>query len=508
MAEAAEQLHPKTEEQVAIEFLGDCCDDPLLFVLGAFTWGEGSLKPTTSDPDPGPDRWQIAILTLIHNKHLTMEEALQIAVASGHGIGKSALIAWIVLWFHFTKPHGNGIVTANTSKQLSGKTWREIGVWLGRMKEVYKRDRVMTATKLYQCDHELTWFINAVEWNEKRPDAFQGLHAEWVLVVMDEGSAIPQNICEAVMGAMTTPHALWIIFGNPTKNTGYFYECFHKFRHRWHTFQVDSRVAKMTNKRQLQKWIEDYGIDSDFVRIRIRGVFPRTGAVQFIANDNVEASFSRYRDLGELQLNARHDALFGALVLGVDVARFGDDATSVWGRRGNYTRRLARYYGKDTQDVAAYVAEMIDQLEPDMVFVDGTGVGAGVVDRLRKLGYGSRVFEVINSAKPKNEKEYKNVRAECWGLMREALKGGLAVEPDQQVLDDLTGPEYFFDNSNRIQLEAKEDMKARGLASPDNGDAIAMTYAAPVAPRQDDTRDDGSERYSSTKSDGTSSWAA
>jgi hypothetical protein len=495
----------KSDAELAAEFLADCVDDPLLFVYGVFAWGEGQLKPTTSDPSPGPDAWQIHILELIHKKHLTLEQALRVAVASGHGIGKSALIAWIVLWFHFCKPMGAGIVTANTGKQLSGKTWREIGVWLERMREVYRRDRVITATKLYQVDHELTWFIAAVEWNEKKPAAFQGLHAEWVLVVMDEGSEIPTNICEAVSGAMTTPHAIWVIFGNPTKNTGYFYECFHRFRNRWHTIQVDSRAAKMTNKQELEGMIADYGIDSDYCRVRIRGVFPRAGSVQFIANDNVEESFAGWRKLGKLTMNRNHPIFFGPLVLGVDVARFGDDASCIWARRGNYARRLARYRGADTQDLASYIAEFIDELDPDMVFVDGTGLGAGVVDRLRKLGYGARTYEVINSGKAKNDKKYKNVRAECWGGMRDAVKAGLMIEPMQEVMDDLTGPEYFFDGQQRIQLEAKDDMKRRGLASPDNGDALANTFASPVAAREPD--DPEQDRYGS-KDRGGSAWAA
>lgn len=498
------QQKPKTRtaEQEAADFLAECVDDPLLFVLGVFDWS--AFKATPEDPEPGPDAWQTAILLLIKAKHLTITEALQIAVASGHGPGKSALIAWIVLWFINCKPHANGVVTANTSKQLTGKTWREIGLWLARMRAPYKDPWVLTATKLYHRDHERTWFIAAIEWSEKNPDAFAGLHAVWVLVVFDEAASIPKIIWETVSGAMTTPHAMWIVFGNPTKNTGSFFECFHKFRHRWCTYQVDSRSAKMTNKRQIAQWVDDYGEDSDFIRVRVRGVFPRSGAVQFIGNDAVEASFTAFRNAPIIQPRdtSHANTAYGALVLGCDIARFGDDATSIWWRRGRYARRLARYFGKDTVAVAGYIAEFIDELEPEMVFIDGAGLGAGVIDQLRSSGYGTKIFEFIGATTASNDKEYKNKRSETWGFMKLWLKAGGMVEPDQQVLDDITGPEYFYDIKQRLQLEAKDDMKARGLASPDNGDAISMTFTVPVKAK--DREEAGQDRYG--KGTGGTSW--
>lgn len=465
------------------------------------------LAATDRDPEPGPDAWQVWVLEQIKLKHFSVEEALQIAVASGHGIGKSALIAWIILWFICCKPHCNGVVTANTQQQLTGKTWREVGVWLGRMRDVYKEDFVMTATKLYHRDHERTWFISAIPWSEKNPEAFAGLHSKWVIVLFDEASAIPKVIWETVMGAFTEPHALWIVFGNPTRNSGKFYDCFHRDRHRWERLQVDSRTAKKVLRSKVQQWVDDYGEDSDFVRVRVRGVFPRAGMSQFIANDTVEAAQRRWKEYG---VRNPHDnecpAIFGALVFGVDIARFGDDATTIWMRQGQYARVLARHYGKDTVQVAGYVAELIDIHGPDMVFIDAVGVGAGVFDQLSHRGYGTRLYPVIGSAKAQDEKKYHNARAENWGRMKDWLVAGGCVEDDQVVLDDLTGLEYFFDIHQRYQLESKDDLKARGQPSPDNADAIAQTFAATVAARDKDPVEE--DRYARDRSGGGSGWAA
>lgn len=479
--------------------LKDSVADPIAFVYGAFAWKEVG-------PNAGPDRWQVDVLKDVGDGQLTVEEALRIAVASGHGIGKSALIAWIILWFAMTRPFCNGVVTANTGKQLSGKTWRELGVWLQRIKYPELRQQwVLTATKLYQRDNERTWFVQAIEWSERNPEAFAGLHAEHVLVMFDEASNIARNIWETTEGAMTTSGAMWVVFGNPTRNEGAFFDCFHKMRHRWRTRQIDSRTARMTNKKQLEQWVIDYGEDSDFVRVRVRGVFPRRGSNQLIGHDIIEAAVRRGADVGELDpIVSTNPMAQGALVLGVDVARFGDDASSIWMRRGRYARRLERHYGIDTYQLAQRVAKLIDDLNPEKVFVDGTGVGGGVVDTLVGLGYGTKVYEVTVGTSAADDRKYFNLRSEIWCLMRDWLKAGATVYcPDQPAIDDFTGCEYYFDAQQRIQLEPKDDMKKRGLPSPDNADALSMTFAARVSA----SRTEDEDRYK-PKRGGRSAWAA
>ena len=466
-ASAATKTDPLVEAIARFYF------DPLGFVYFVFPWEEpGTLLADES----GPDDWQAEVLSLL-GKRLregadadeAVREAVQIAVASGHGVGKTALVGWIIIWFISTRPHPNIVVTANTSVQLQTKTWRELAKWhkLARNAAWFE----WTATKFYLKSSPETWFAAAIPWSVKRSEAFAGTHEQHVLVIFDEASAVADIIWEVVEGAMSTGECLWVAFGNPTRNTGRFRECWRKFRHRWITRRVDGRKAKMANKAQIETWIEDYGEDSDFVRIRVRGVFPRAGSNQFIAEDIVYEARQR---------NA--DGCDGApVILGVDVARFGDDQSVILVRQGTAILDIKRFRGLDTMKLSARVAEAHREHHPSAVFVDGVGVGAGVVDRLRQMDYD--VTDVNGGAKALDEKIYYNHRAEMWGAMRNWIKaGGCLPERDQELADDLVAPEYGFDGRNRLQLERKEDMKTRGLPSPDSGDALALTFATPVSP--------------------------
>ena len=438
--------------------------DPLRYVLDAFDWSEGELAA-----HPGPDTWQSDVLRDLGTGATTAAEAVRIAVASGHGIGKSALVAWIILWAMSTRPHLNGVVTANTGTQLETKTWRELAVWHKRA--INSHWFRWTATRFVQVDHPETWFVAAVPWAKERSEAFAGQHAEHVLVIYDEASAVDDVIWEVSEGAMTTKGAMWCAFGNPTRNTGRFRECFGRFRHRWITRQIDSRTARMANRAQLDQLVEDYGEDSDFVRVRVRGEFPRAGSMQFIGGDVIEGAQSRrleFRDPG------------APLILGVDIARFGDDQSVIRGRQGRDGRVIPpiKWRGMDTVYSAGKIAEAIDRYKAEAVMIDGGGVGGGVVDVLKSRGY--RVIEVNFGAVAGESTKYANKRAEMWGNLRNWLATG-CIDADRELATDLIGPEYGFDKDGRIQLEKKDDMKKRGLASPDNGDALALTFAAPVA---------------------------
>lgn len=460
----------KNLEQELARDLGAFYADPLGFVLYAFAWGQGELAE-----HHGPDDWQRELLYDLGDNCITAEEAIRLATVSGHGIGKSALVAWVILWAMSTRPHLAGVVTANTASQLEDKTWRELSIWHKRA--INKHWFKWTATKFYQIDHPETWFVSAEPWNKERPEAFAGLHAEHVLMIFDEASAIDDVIWETAEGALTTPGAIWAVFGNPTRNSGRFHGCFHRFRHRWLTRQVDSRSARMTNKAQLNQWIADYGEDSDFVRVRVRGVFPRAGSNQLIPSDLVEAAKDK---------SLREEVYRSApLVFGLDVARFGDDQSVLTKRQGLYAQEQRKWRGLDLMTLAGIVAQHIDKDQPGAVFVDMGGLGAGVVDRLHQLGY-DQVIGVDFGAMAANPALYANKRSEMWCGVLDWLKNGGALPPDQELADDLTGPEYgFTGDKGQLVLEKKSDMKKRGLASPDCGDSLALTFAHPVARRAD-----------------------
>lgn len=475
-----------TPEEDLVEAIAGYSSDPLGFVRYAFEWGSGELAA-----HDGPDEWQIDILTVIGERlrsgEITVSEAIQVAVASGHGIGKSALVSWLILWAICTFEDTRGVVTANTETQLRTKTWAEVAKWHRRC--ICAHWFEMTATSIYSRDplHEKTWRIDMSPWSERNTEAFAGLHNQGkrVLLVFDEASAIPKIIWETAEGALTDSDTqiIWVAFGNPTRNSGRFRECFGALKHRWVTRQIDSRTARMTNKAQLAQWVADYGEDSDFVRVRVRGVFPRAGSTQFLSSDIVEAA-------AKVEAGA---SMYDALVLGVDVARFGDDETVIFIRKGRDARTHPplTFRGLDTMQVAARVAEQAEFYRPDAIFIDETGVGGGVVDRCRQLRI--QVIGVNNGAKPdratpgQEAAAYANKGAEMYGVMKEWLKTGGAIPDDNDLKQQLIDREYGYvlrDGRDALMLESKKDMKKRGLASPDKADALALTFAYPVQANQ------------------------
>jgi hypothetical protein len=470
--------------------------DPLGFVMFAFPWdSDPSIQIVKLAPqyrerfgcEFGPDEWACEFLDSIGADvkargfdGVTPVEPIQYAVSSGHGIGKSAMAAWLTLWIMSTRPHSKGVVTANTGEQLASKTWAGVAAWLSRSinKHWFEITTGKGAMKLTSKSHPESWRVDAQTSREENSESFAGLHAAsstpWYL--FDEASAIPAKIWEVAEGGKTDGEPMHFAFGNPTRNTGAFAECFGKQRHRWNTRQIDSRKVAITNKTLLNKWVEDYGEDSDFVKVRVRGVFPNASTLQFISRGLVDGAMARV-------LPVSPHAHGRTAAVGVDVARFGDDQSVILtrvGRDGN-AAPVQRFRGLDTMQLAARVAEHCRGLVRlglrVVLFVDGGGVGGGVIDRLRQMHFDP--IEVQFGGKATDDRRYLNKRAEMWGAMKEWLETG-ALPQDEELATDLTSVEYQFTAKDQIQLESKEDMKRRGLASPDAADALALTFAQPV----------------------------
>lgn len=452
--------------------------DPLGFVLYAFPWGEGELAG-----EPGPDKWQTELLQALAEGQKTLNQVIRLAVASGHGVGKSALVSWLILWAMTTKVETQVTVTANTEVQLRTKTWAQLAKWhrlfIGR--DIFK----LMGTSLLHADpqYSSTWRADMIPWSEHNPAAFAGLHkkAARILIIFDEASAIHDIIWETAEGGLTDAgtEIIWAAFGNPTTNDGRFRECWGTFAHRWKTFKVDSRTSRLTNKGQINEWIEDYGLDSDFVRIRVLGEFPKGAITSFIPRDLVQEAQARHQP----------DTDGVPLVFGVDVARYGDNDSVIFLRRGlDGTAPFYRYSGIGTMELAARVADLASMFHPEMIFVDEGGVGGGVVDRLRQLRVDC--IGVNFGAKPDRfnltgeEARYKNKRSEMWGSVRDWLHSASLIK-DEDLFRELIAPAYTINETDQtIVLEKKEDMRRRGVASPDIADALALTFAYPVAPRR------------------------
>lgn len=465
------------------EDMGGFFADPLGYVMYMYPWGEGELAGFD-----GPDDWQREYLIDLgrqikendFNGHDAVEP-IRMATTSGHGIGKSALVAWIANFILDTRPMAKGTVTANTSIQLETKTWPEIVKWRNRglTKHWFNVSTGRGSMKMTHVEHKTEWFCAAQTCREENSESFAGQHAvaSTSFYLFDEGSAIPGIIYEVAEGGLTDGEPMFFVFGNPTKNTGKFHEIFGKGRNRWNTRQIDSRSVKITNKKLIQQWVDDNGEDSDFVRVRVSGKFPRRGFDQFIPSDLIERAKGK---------GLHQSAYINSLkIVGVDIARKDDDQFVIIKRQGLAVFTPEKYRNQTTQTMAGRVASVIRDWEPDMVFMDMGNIGAAVYDILEEWQLSSRVTGVWFGSEADRKDKYANKRAEMWGNLRDLLENGLCLPDDNELCADLAGPEYGYTLKDQILLESKKDMKARGLASPDCGDALVLTTAYPVSRRRE-----------------------
>ena len=461
-------------------------DNPLAFVMFAFPWGQPG---TPLEHFKGPRKWQREVLTHIAD-HITQNKGqldfntLRHAVSSGRGIGKSALVSWITIWMLTTRIGSTTIISANSESQLRSVTWAEITKWLAMALNSHwfevSATRLMPAkwiTELVERDLKKGtryWGVEGRLWSAENPDAYAGVHNfDGVLVVFDEASGIDDSIWAVTSGFFTenTPNRFWMAFSNPRRNTGYFYEAFNSKREFWTTKVVDARTVEGTDKQVYQQIIDEYGADSSQAHVEVYGQFPSEGDDQFISASLVDEAMKRpkYQDQS------------APIVIGVDPARFGADATVIAVRQGRDIIAIQRHRGDDTMTVVGHVIEAIEEYKPALVVIDEGGLGAGIVDRLKEQRY--KIKGVNFGNKSSNPVMYGNKRAEMWGKMKDWLKTA-SIPLDRFLKTDLISPMMKPDSKGTIFLESKKDMKARGLASPDAADAICVTFAFPVAHRE------------------------
>lgn len=513
--------------------LAEFYSDPLGYVMYAFPWNtepsiqqillaEGVEEFLTDNDHKrqaiyrarfpncefGPDLWACDFLEKL-GQEIRLRKfdgrhgvpPIRFATVSGHGIGKSALTAWLVKFILDTRPLSVGTVTAMTAEQLKSKTWAEVGKWHKMSLTSHWFDytsgrgsMALTSNRLNREGNSMkeTWKCTAQTCKEENSESFAGQHAASAtsFYIFDEASGVPNKIFEVRDGGTTDGEPMVFDFGNGTRNSGRFFEeCKGRLEHRYIVTSIDSRTVAITGKELYEEWISDFGVDSDYVKVRVRGMFPSVGTMQFMSTGAVEQAMLR---------EAKVDR--GApLIIGVDVARFGDDEAVVYPRIGYDARSFAptteegRYRGLDTNQLVDKVIQCVWRfrnmgIETDAIFVDTTG-SAGVADNLRHLGYPA--FDVNFGSGPTDKKTYRFKSDEIWGRMRASMgKLMLPFYDDPTGVDlktQLTQREFGYTvQGNKIHLEPKKDMKARlggQAASPDIADALACTFALEVAPK-------------------------
>jgi Phage terminase large subunit. len=411
------------------------------------------------------DEWQKKVLFDIAHSKMT-------SVRSGQGVGKTALEAMAIIWFLCCRPYPKVVATAPTRQQLYDVLWAEVAKWLNNSK--VKNLLQWTKTKVYMIGHDDRWFATAK--TATKPENMQGYHEEYMLFIVDEASGVADLIMEAILGTLSGDENKLLMCGNPTRNSGTFYDSHHKDRANYKNHKVSSLNSKRTSKENIEMLKRKYHEDSDVYRVRVLGEFPKAEPDVFISLDIVEAAIMR-----ELEDD-------GDLEIGVDVARYGDDETVIAPRVGPRLIDLKTYSKQDTMKTAGWVIttakDLMNELQKQrcVVKIDDDGIGGGVTDRVREVvqeeGLNIHVVDCHNGGAPGDKEHYEDWGAESWASIRDHLQDGdIQLIDDDDLVGQLTTRKYTITSKGRIRLETKKEMKKRGLHSPDRADAVVLAFA-------------------------------
>ncbi|SDO86215.1 terminase B [Selenomonas ruminantium] len=420
--------------------------------------------------DAHPDKWQEEALQAIGTKP-------RISVRSGHGVGKTAFEAWCVSWFLFTRPYPKIPCTAPTQQQLFDILWPEISKWLKRsplLDELFEWQK----TKVTMRAMPERWFATAR--TASKPENMAGFHEEHLLFICDEASGIDDGIYETIEGALTTSDAKLILCGNPTKNSGVFKRSFFEDRDLYWTKRVSCMDAARVSDEYSQRLIKQYGMDSDVVRVRVLGEFPKAEPDGLIPLELVEAAMMR-----DAETDVDADVM---LDVGADIARFGDDETIIVPRIGSKVLGLFHFTKQDLMTTCGKLLNITKGMMKDYakpfatIRVDDDGVGGGVTDRLREVilqdGLNIDVVACHNGGRANDKEHYANWVTEQWcGLKQRLVDGDISLPQDDELAAQLSTRKYSVNSRDQIILEDKKSYKKRIHRSPDRADALVLAFA-------------------------------
>ena len=447
--------------------------DPVLFV-------EGVLGAK-------PEEWQKKALYAVRDND-------RVAIRSGHGIGKTAFLSWLILWWVLTRSPSRIACTANTSSQLSDILWAEVAKWHRCMPDGLKELIEVTSAKVELTGQDS--FAVARTARRETPEALQGFHSPNMLFLVDEASGVDNIIFEVGEGAMSTEGAKTVMTGNPTRTSGYFYEAFNKMKDSFFTMKVSSQDSTQVGPKFIEDMKVKYGEDSNIFRVRVLGEWPE-------ADDDVVIP------LHLLQSAAERDQVPAdttPVVWGLDVARFGTDKSALCKRKGNVvTEPIKSWRNKDLMEMCGIILNEYETTtwsdRPVEILIDSIGLGAGVVDRLTELDLPVRGINVAESASM--GERYGRLRDELWFLGKEWFEARDCTIPDQEeLIDDLSKPRFTFLSNGKLKVEGKDEMKRRGLNSPDLADAFCLTFAS----RASIAKSGSKHKWTSNLSYGKSTW--
>lgn len=446
------------------------------------TWREQPCKYVYDHFKTEPDRWQANALNAFASGDKNKQ---RISLQACAGPGKTAVEAWIGLNFMtcYGEPgeHPKGAVTSVTEDNLKDNIWAEFAKWQQRS-PFLKRAFRWTKERFFAVDHPETWFLSARTWSKKanaeeQGRTLSGLHAKYILFLIDESGEIPLSILKSAEQAMSNCAFGKIVqAGNPSSLDGMLYAAATHLRDQWHIIRItgdpdDPDRSPRIDIEWAREQIKLYGRDNPWVMAFILGQFPPASINALLGIEDIEAAVRRNVTPDMYESSQKR--------LGIDAARFGDDPWVIFPRQGLMAFNPVMMRNPRSQEVAARVALAKDKWGSEMEFFDGTGgYAAGAIDSMIQAGYSP--IEVHFSGKA-TDPRYFNKRSEMWFLMAEWVKRGGAL-PDLAVLrKELTTPTYTFQNG-KFKLEDKEQIKKRLGFSPNYGDGLALTFALPEMP--------------------------
>ena len=394
----------------------------------------------------------------------------RISIRAGHGVGKSTVCAWAVVWFMCTRFPQKTVMTAPTAGQLFDALFSELKAQVNRLPPVLRDSFDVFSDRIALKGAPESSFASARTSSSDRPEALAGIHSEHVLLIIDEASAVPEAVYEAAAGSMSGHSACTILIGNPTRNSGMFYKTHHELASDWETMHVSCVDNALVSSDFVDQIRTTYGEESNAYRIRVLGEFAVADDDTLIAAEIVDSAMTR--DVSGTEQDV--------MVYGVDVARFGSDRSALCKRRGNVVIEVKSWGGLDLMQLVGAIVNEANIDRPDEICVDTIGLGSGVADRLREMGYNVRDVNVAEtSAMNPNA---NRLRDELWLSVRDWLSTrGVKIPNDASLRHELVAPRYTFTSTGKIVVESKDLMRKRGMRSPDLADALCLTFAGNAA---------------------------
>ena len=416
--------------------------------------------------------WQQHDILLGVEKAIVGEAPRRISVASGHGIGKSATLAWLLLWYLFSFKDCQVACTAPSSDQMFDVLWKEAAKWIGKMPPGIQSKYNWTTDHIRITENPNVWFARAKTARKEAPEALAGVHADHVMLIADEASGVEDEIFQTAEGSLTDKNTLALLISNPTRIFGYFYDSHHGDKEAWKTFQFSSLNSPIVENEYVKRILQKNGEDSDEYRIRVLGRFPRTDAMD---DRGYVPLFAEY-DIKE----CKDSPFIGTTYMGVDPSGEGANET-VWVVRDNYKAKVvAKEKVSNEKSIAQKTLTLMDKyaVRSENVTIDSFGIGANVSREIALAEhYGNPRVNGLNTGDKANDEIYLNRRAELAYSLKEWIrKGGEFVA--HEAWKELLTIRYRREISGKLKLMSKLDMKKMGFESPDTFDALCLTFNA------------------------------